>query len=60
VSGGSVSKGQNTNAINVAWTTKGTGSVAVTESVALSGCFGKAVKIIIVTAKPVTSTITHN
>jgi hypothetical protein len=60
VTGGTISSGQNTNTINVIWTSKGSGIVSVTESVASSGCVGKAVKTVIVTAKPVTSPITHN
>ena len=60
VTGGTITTGQGTNTITVTWTTPGSGSVSVTESVAASGCSGNNAKTITVTAKPVTSPITHN
>jgi large repetitive protein len=60
VAGGSIAAGQNTNQINVTWTTPGAGTVSVTETITASGCFANIVKNITVTPKPVTSPITHN
>ncbi|MEO7312610.1 MAG: hypothetical protein ABIX01_19650 [Chitinophagaceae bacterium] len=60
VAGGTISAGQGSNTITVTWTTPGAGSVGVTESVATSGCSSNVSKTITVTAKPVTSPITHN
>ncbi len=60
VSGGTIAAGQNTNQINVTWTTAGAGTVSVTETITATGCSANIVKNITVTAKPVTSPITHN
>jgi large repetitive protein len=60
VTGGSIAAGQNTNQVNITWTTTGPGTVSVTETITATGCPGTIVKNITVTAKPVTSPITHN
>ena len=60
VTGGNIAAGQNTNQVNITWTTTGAGTVSVTETITATGCPGTIIKNIAVTAKPVTSPITHN
>ena len=60
VTGGNISTGQNTNQATVIWTTPGSPTVSVTETITGSSCMATVIKTIIVTAKPVTSPITHN
>ncbi len=60
VTGGTISTGQNTNQITVTWTTPGSGSVSITESITLTGCAAMVVKTVIISPKPITSPITHN
>jgi large repetitive protein len=60
VTGGTIASGQNTNSISVTWTTIGTGTLNVTETITATGCAGNAVKTVTINAKPVTSAITHN
>jgi hypothetical protein len=60
VTGGTIASGQNTNSISVTWTTTGSGTVNVIETITASGCSGNATKTITINAKPVTSPITHN
>jgi large repetitive protein len=60
VAGGTIASGQNTNQINVTWTTAGPGTVSVTETITATSCSTSVVKNITVTPKPVTSQITHN
>ena len=59
VVGGTLS-GQGTNQIAVLWTTPGTGSVSVTETVISTGCTATATINITVQPAPVTSGIYHN
>ncbi len=60
VTGGTITAGQGTNLITVTWTTAGTQTVSVTESITASGCSAPATKTVTVNPKPVTSAITHN
>ena len=60
VTGGTIAAGQNTNQVNVTWTTAGPGSVSVTETITATNCAAAITKNITVTPKPVTSPITHN
>ena len=60
VTGGTIAAGQNTNQVNVTWTTAGSGSVSVTETITATNCAAAITKNITVTPKPVTSPITHN
>ena len=52
--------GQGADQITVTWTTPGSGSVQLTETISATGCNGAATKTITITAKPNTSPITHN
>ena len=58
VVGGTLS-GQGTNQIAVLWTTPGTGSVSVTETVISTGCAATATIDITVQPAPVTTGIVH-
>jgi hypothetical protein len=60
VVGGTIASGQGTNSITVTWTTPGSGSVSVAETVGASGCNASNTKTVVVNAKPATSPITHN
>jgi hypothetical protein len=60
VTGGTIAAGQNTNQVNVTWTTAGAGTVSVTETITATNCSTSVTKNITVTPKPVTSPITHN
>lgn len=60
VTGGTITAGQGTNLITVTWTTAGSQTVSVTESITSSGCSANATKTVTVNPKPVTSAITHN
>ena len=60
VTGGTIVSGQGTSCINVQWTTPGTGTVSVTETVGTSGCSAVANKTVLVNPKPNTTPITHN
>ena len=60
VTGGTIGTGQGTNTITVTWTAPGTATVGVTETITAGGCTATVSKTITVTAKPVTSPITHN
>jgi len=60
VTGGTIVTGQGTSTITVNWTTPGAGSVSVTETITLTGCSANSVKAITITAKPITTPITHN
>lgn len=60
VTGGTIAAGQNTNSISVTWTTVGTGTLNVTETITATGCTSNATKTVTINAKPVTSPITHN
>jgi hypothetical protein len=60
VVGGTIASGQGTNSITVTWTTPGSGSVSVSETVGTSGCNASNTKTVVVNAKPATSPITHN
>jgi hypothetical protein len=60
VVGGTIASGQGTNSITVTWTTPGSGSVSVAETVGTSGCNASNTKTVVVNAKPATSPITHN
>lgn len=59
ITGGTITAGQNTNQVTVSWTAPGAGSISVTETIA-GGCFSTVSKTIAITAKPITSPITHN
>lgn len=60
VTGGNIAAGQNTNSISVTWTTVGTGTITVVETITSTGCSGNATKTVTINTKPVTSPITHN
>lgn len=60
VTSGTITAGQGTNLITVSWTTAGSQTVTVTESITSSGCTANAAKTVTVNPKPVTSAITHN
>jgi hypothetical protein len=60
VTGGTIATGQSTNTITVTWTTAGVGSVSVAETITAGGCSATDTKTVTVTAKPVTTPITHN
>lgn len=59
VTGGTFT-GQGTNEIVVIWTTPGTGSVTVTETIANTGCAATATLEIVIQPAPVTNGIFHN
>jgi trimeric autotransporter adhesin len=58
--GGTIVSGQGTNQIVVQWTTSGTKTVTVTETMCGTGCSKIVNKDFVVTPKPVTAPITHN
>ncbi len=61
VSAGGTIIGSNTgNSVTVQWTTPGTKTVTVTETMCVTGCSRTVSKDVIVTPKPVTTPITHN
>lgn len=60
VTGGTIVTGQGTSTITVNWTAPGAGSVNVTETITSTGCAANSMKAITITAKPVTTPITHN
>ncbi|MFL5739097.1 MAG: hypothetical protein ACJ75B_02685 [Flavisolibacter sp.] len=60
VTGGTIASGQNTNQVSVVWTIPGTATIRVSDTITNSGCSATDVKTVIVSAKPVTSAITHN
>lgn len=60
VTGGTITAGQGSNSITVTWLTPGSNTVTVTETVGTTSCSASVNKTIIVTAKPVTTPITHN
>jgi hypothetical protein len=60
ITGGSISNGQNTNAVSVSWTVSGTGTINLTETITATGCSANVSKSVTINPKPVTSPITHN
>jgi large repetitive protein len=60
VAGGTITGGQGTNQITVNWTTAGPGTVAVTETITVTGCNANASLAVTVNPKPVTTPISHN
>lgn len=60
VAGGTITAGQGTNSITVSWTTPGSATVTVNESITATGCSAPANKTVTVNPKPVTTPITHN
>jgi hypothetical protein len=57
---GGIFTGQDTNQIAVTWTTPGSGSVSVTETVGIAGCNSSETRVITVQPAPATSNIYHN
>jgi hypothetical protein len=58
--GGTIIGSSTGNSIAVQWTTAGTKTVTVTETMCGTGCSKKVSKDFVVTPKPITSPITHN
>jgi hypothetical protein len=58
--GGTIIGSSTGNSIVVQWTTAGTKTVTVTETMCGTGCSKKVSKDFVVTPKPITSPITHN
>jgi hypothetical protein len=58
--GGTIIGSTTGNSINVQWTTTGTKTVTVTETMCGTGCSATVNQDVLVTPKPVTTPITHN
>jgi hypothetical protein len=60
VVGGNITEGQGTHQIKVTWTSSGTGSVTVKETITATGCSETDTKTFTISPKPITTPITHN
>jgi hypothetical protein len=60
VVGGNITEGQGTHQIKVNWTSSGTGSVTVKETITATGCSETDTKTFTISPKPITTPITHN